>query len=242
MIDGGRLSAALVLAALLIFGAVVAQTDQDPVGSGFPDATLITSSAEQRAFRLWFAAIAESQYTAQSPAWEHLDCSGLLRFAYTQALAPKTADWFAQFPYLNPPSVPAPQAPGYPMPFISRSVFRIAPGAYVPGDVEAGKLVGLATTYELMRYNSDYLGHAPAAAERGDLMFFSHPLAEGSGYHSMVYLGDGMLVYHTGAAPDEGGEVRLLSLTTLSRHPDSSWHPTPDNPHFLGFYRWRIIS
>ncbi len=242
MFSGGRRSAALILAALLLCGAALALSEQDTTGSGFPDATRISSSAEQRAFRLWFAAIAESQYTAQSPAWEHLDCSGLLRFAYVQALAPKTADWFAQFPFLNPPPVPAPESPGYPMPFISRSVFRIAPGAYRQGDVEAGRLVGMATTYELMRYNSDFLGRVPAAAERGDLMFFSHPLAEGSGYHSMVYLGDGMVVYHTGAAPEEGGEVRLLSLATLSRHPDPSWHPTIDNPHFLGFFRWRIIS
>lgn len=242
MFTGARFSSVPVLILLLLFGVTGASGNQDSTGSGFPDATLISSPAEQRAFRLWFAAIAESQYTAQSPAWEHLDCSGLLRFAYIQALAPKTADWFAQFPYLNPPTVQAPQAPGYPMPFISRSVFRIAPGSYADGDVEAGRLVGMATTYELMRYNSDYLGHSPATAERGDLMFFSHPLAEGSGYHSMVYLGDGMLVYHTGAAPEDGGEVRLLSLETLSRHPDASWHPTSGNPHFLGFYRWRIIS
>lgn len=232
----------LLMLVVLLSGLASADEAVDSYGSGFPDATLISSPAEQRAFRLWFAAIAEAQYTAQSPAWEHLDCSGLLRFAYVEALKPKTPDWFARFPYLNPPRVPPPQAPGYPMPLISRSVFRIAPGSFQPGDVEAGRLVGMADTQELMRYNSVYLGHTPAAAERGDLMFFAHPLAEGSGYHSMVYLGDGMVVYHTGASPEEGGEVRLLSLDTLSRHPDPSWHPTPDNPHFLGFFRWRIIS
>lgn len=242
MNDAGSRCVAMILAVLLIWGAAAGQGERDTSSSGFPDAALISSPTEQRAFRLWFAAVAEAQYTAPSRTWEHLDCSGLLRFAYVQALAPKTAEWFAQFPYLNPPAVPPPKAPGYPMPHISRSVFRIAPGAYERGDVEAGKLVGMATTFELMRYNSDYLGHVPETAERGDLMYFSHPLAEGSGYHSMVYLGDGMLVYHTGASPEEGGEVRLLSLDTLSRHPDASWHPTPDNPHFLGFYRWRIIS
>jgi uncharacterized protein YfaT (DUF1175 family) len=125
---------------------------------------------------------------------------------------------------------------------VSRSVFRIAPGAYQPGDVEAGRLVGAATSAELMRYNSTLLGRTPATAERGDLLFFAHPLAEGSGYHSMIYLGDGMVVYHTGAAPEEGGEVRLLSLETLAMHPDPSWHPRPGNPHFLGFYRWNIIN
>lgn len=234
-----HLLTAMVTLGLLAPG--IAQTT-DSHGSGFPDVTLITAPAEQRAFRLWFAAIAEAQYTAPSPAWQHLDCSGLLRFAYVQALAPKTADWFAQFPYLNPPWVQPPAEPGYPMPVISRSVFRNAPGSFREDDVHEGRLVGMADTYELMRYNSVHLGDSAAAAERGDLMFYSHPLAEGSGYHSMVYLGDGMVVYHTGASPEEGGEVRLLSLETLARHPDSSWHPTPDNPHFLGFFRWRIIS
>lgn len=241
MTRSGRPVLLSVLLLTLSF-ASLANQERDSTGSGFPDATLLSAEADRVAFRLWFAAIAESQYTAQSPAWEHLDCSGLLRFAYTQALAPKTAEWFAQFPFFRQPAVPPPRAPGYPMPFISRSVFRIAPGAYEPGDVENGKLVGLATSFELMRYNSVYLGHNRNQAERGDLMFFSHPLAEGSGYHSMVYLGDGMLVYHTGATAAEGGEVRLLSLDTLARHPDSSWHPTSNNPHFLGFFRWRIIS
>lgn len=231
----------LVVLLLSLSAAALGQA-MDTHASGFPDDTLITAPVERRAFRLWFASIAEAQYTAPSPAWEHRDCSGLLRFAYVQALAPKTEQWFAQFPYLNPPPVAPPVQPGYPLPHISRSVFRIAPGPYADGDVEAGRLVGMADTQELMRFNSVYLGHSPAAAERGDLMFYSHPLAEGSGYHSMIYLGDGLVVYHTGASPEEGGEVRLLSLETLSRHPDPSWHPTPDNPHFLGFFRWRIIS
>jgi uncharacterized protein YfaT (DUF1175 family) len=107
--------------------------------------------------------------------------------------------------------------------------------------VEEGRFVGLATAAELMRYSSLPLGRTPDVAERGDLLFFAHPLAAGSGYHSMVYLGDGMVVYHTGLSAEAGGEVRLLSLATLSKHPDSSWHPVPENPHFLGFYRWKIV-
>lgn len=232
----------LLLISLLTPPPASAAAPPTAENSGFPAETLITGPAERRAFRLWFAAIAEAQYTAPSPAWEHLDCSGLLRFAYVQALAPKTDAWFSQFPFLQPPQERPPAAPGYPMPLISRSVFRIAPGAYSSDDVDEGRLVGLADTEELMRYNSVFLGRSPRDAERGDLMFFRHPLADGSGWHSMVYLGDGMVVYHTGAAPNEGGEVRLLSLATLSRHPDPSWHPVEDNPHFLGFFRWRIIS
>ncbi len=235
-----RLAAALLLGTISL--VVVANGVLDSTGRGLPDATRITDAGDREAFRLWFAAIAEAQYTAPAPDWEHRDCSSLMRFAYVEALKPKTADWFARFPYMNPPNTHSPASPGYPMPYVSRSVFRIAPGSFEPGDVEAGRLVGAATAEELMRYNSVLLGRTAASAERGDLMFFAHPLAEGSGYHSMVYLGDGMVVYHTGASPEEGGEVRLLSLETLARHPDSSWHPVPGNPHFLGFFRWRIIT
>lgn len=233
----------LLLAAFcLLVSSAHAADPADSRGAGLPDVTRITSETERVAFREWFAAIAEAQFTAPAPAWQERDCSSLLRFAYVETLKPKSAEWFSQFPFFNPPRLPPPRTPGYPLPLVSRSVFRIAPGAYVPGDVEAGKLVGAATSAELLRYNTDLLGRTPDRAERGDLLFFAHPLAEGSGYHSMVYLGDGMLVYHTGASPEEGGEVRLLSLETLAQHPDPSWHPLPDNPHFLGFYRWKIIT
>ena len=127
------------------------------------------------------------------------------------------------------------------MPEISRSVFRVAPGPYQKGDVEAGKLVGRTTALYLMRYNTVFLGRTPDKARRGDLLFFVHPLAVGSAYHSMVYLGNGMVVYHTGLSPEEGGEVRLLSLETLGQHPVKSWHPVPENPNFLGFFRWNIL-
>ena len=61
-------------------------------------------------------------------------------------------------------------------------------------------------------------------------------------YHSMVYLGGGRVVYHTGASAAEGGEVRLLTLATLMRHPNPAFHPTRSNPSFLGVYRWKILE
>lgn len=207
---------------------------------GYPAHLHLADAGDRAVFREWFATIAEAQYTAIHPDWVYQDCSGLLRFAYTQALTPKTAEWFASFAYLPRVDIPPVRGLSYPMPEISRSVFRIFPGAYEPGDVQAGKLVGLATSAELMHYNTVLLGRGREVARRGDLLFFAHPTAEGSGYHSMVYLGGGMIVYHTGLTPEQGGEVRLLSLETLARHPDPSWHPRTDNPHFLGFYRWKI--
>jgi len=228
----------LLIPFLVAFAPNPLDSDED----GYPNVVELVSAADRLAFLEWFAAIAEAQYTAVSPAWEYQDCSGLLRFAFVEALKPKDSAWFEKFAYLPHPKVQSVQSLSYPVPTLSRSVFRIAAGAYQTNDVEVGRLVGLATAYELMRYASVPLGLTADKAQRGDLMFFAHPLAQGSGYHSMVYLGDGMLVYHTGLSPEEGGEVRLLSLDTLSKHPDSSWHPDASNPHFLGFYRWKIVD
>jgi uncharacterized protein len=213
-------------------------SDQD----GYPDTVELTSTAERTAFMEWFAAIAESQYTAPSPAWEYRDCSGLLRFAFTKALEEKDSSFFASFPYFKAPKVAPVRSLSFPLPTLSRSAFRISAGAYQTTDVEEGRIVGLATAEELMRYSSVFLSKDERFAKRGDLLFFVHPLAEGSSYHSMVYLGNGYVVYHTGAAPEEGGEVRLLSLATLRKHPDSSWHPKANNRYFLGFYRWKIVD
>jgi hypothetical protein len=227
---------------LLLWPVLLASTPADSDSDGYPDVVELSSAAERSSFLEWFASIAEAQYTAISPTWEYQDCSGLLRFAFVEALKPKDANWFAQFPYLPAPRAQPVRQLSYPVPLLSRSVFRIAPGAFAEDDVEVGRLVGLATAYELMRFASVPLGRTPELARRGDLLFFVHPLAEGSAYHSMVYLGEGMVVYHTGLSPEDGGEVRLLSLATLRKHPDPSWHPDPDNPNFLGFYRWKIVD
>jgi len=93
-----------------------------------------------------------------------------------------------------------------------------------------------------MRYATVPLGKDLSVARRGDLLFFIHPEAQGSPYHSMVYLGGGKVVYHTGYAPQDGGEVRLLTLETLKKHPEDTWHPVKSNPHFLGFFRWKIAA
>ncbi len=210
---------------------------------GYPDIVEITSTADRKAFLDWFAAIAEAQYTKISLDWDpkYQDCSGLLRYAFIESLKPKTASWYTKFDYL-PVTLPPVQSLNYPLPKLSRSTFRISAGSYQVDDIRNGYLVGLASSAELMHHATVPLGRTLAQVERGDLLFFAHPLAEGSGYHSMVYLGNNMIVYHTGLTPSEGGEVRLLSLDTLSRHPDKHWHPKLENPHFLGFFRWKIVD
>jgi len=234
---------------LLLLGLIaslgLAQRDAADLDSdGYPDVAELHSTSEREAFLRWFAAIAEAQYTAPSPTWkpQDRDCSGLLRFAYIEALKPKTPAWFKQFAYFPDRDIPPLKTLSYPLPLISRSIFRVAPGRYTPDDVEQGRLVGRTTAEYMMNFSTVFLGRTPDKARRGDLLFFVHPLARGSAYHSMVYLGNGRVVYHTGLSPQEGGEVRLLTLDTLNKHPSASWHPVPENPNFLGFFRWKIVA
>lgn len=220
--------------------AIDAYADLDR--DGYPDVAEFHSVSERRAFMEWFAAIAEAQFTQPAPDWkpDDQDCAGLLRYAFIEALKPKTPEWFAKFPALKAQHIMP--LGRYPMPTIVRSVFRVEGGAFQKGDVREGRLVGRTSAMYLMRYSTVFLGRSPDKAQRGDLLFFVHPLAQGSAYHSMVYLGNNRVVYHTGYAPSQGGEVRLVSLETLAQHPEPYWHPDPSNPYFLGFFRWKVVN
>lgn len=232
----------LVLLLLLSSVGIAQENFGDLDADGYPDAAEFHSTTERASFMSWFAAIAEAQYTQIAPDWkaEDQDCAGLLRYAFVEALKPKNLEWFAKYPSLDGRKIlPLSR---YPLPNIVRSVFRVSPGRYQRSDVEQGRLVGRTSAMYLMRFSTVFLGRTPDKARRGDLLFFVHPLAQGSAYHSMVYLGDGQVVYHTGYAPSEGGEVRLVSLATLNKHPIKLWHPKANNPNFLGFYRWKIVE
>ena len=214
-----------------------ADTDRD----GYPDAAELAGSDRER-FADWFASIAQSQYYAANADWQaqDRDCGGLLRYAYINALMPHTRAWFAKFRYLPRPQSPDVQNLKYPLPIISRSVFRVSGGAYQADDVQTGKLVGRTGVQYLATFSMNKVSREMSQARRGDLLIFIRPGLRS--YHSMVYLGGGLVVYHTGASPQEGGEVRLLTVQSLLRYADRAFHPTSSNPNFLGVYRWKIAE
>lgn len=222
-----------------VAGAQPAAPDTDR--DGYPDMAELRGEDRAR-FNEWFAVIAESQYYGMNPDWaaRDRDCAGLLRYAFVQALLPHDATWRAKFKYLPPVSQSSVHNLKYPLPLLSRSVFRVASGAYRKGDIEAGRLVGRTSAQYLANYSAVRVSRDLRQARRGDLLFFFRPRL--GAYHSMVYLGGGMVVYHTGASPEEGGEVRLLSVATLLRHPDPAFHPQTANPYFLGVYRWKVLQ
>lgn len=212
-------------------------TDRD----GYPDAAELVGADRER-FADWFASVAQSQYYGLNADWNaaEQDCGGLLRYAFINALKTHDRAWTSKFRFLPRPQLPSVQSLGYPMPVISRSVFRVAGGAYVPGDIERGKLVGATTVQYLASFSMVRVSRSMSQARRGDVLIFIRPGLRS--YHSMVYLGGGMVVYHTGASPAEGGEVRLLSVQNLIRRAERAFHPVQDNPNFLGVYRWKILN
>lgn len=223
------------------FGLSFAPSSSDTDQDGFPD-VLELHGNDVKAFNDWFASVSESQYYGISSDWalRDRDCAGLLRYAFVNALMPHDAKWLKKFEYLPPVVQPDVRAYTFPVPVISKSVFRDAPGAYRFDDVMTGKLVGRVGAKYLVNYSMVPVTRDIRQATRGDMLVFIRPKL--NSYHTMVYLGNSRIVYHTGGDDDWGGEVRLLRLETLLKHPDSAFHPVPGNPNFLGFYRWKILQ
>jgi uncharacterized protein YfaT (DUF1175 family) len=236
----------------LRLAADAADTDSD----GFPDAAELSTEEDREAFRRWFAAIAAAQYYRPDDAWAavHRDCAGLLRFAYKEALKAHDSAWRARRGYLPDASMPDVKKYRYPnVPVLGERLFRVAAGRYTGQTDVAAAFSPTATAKWLLAENVVPIPEARAGV--GDLLFFEDPEAPGMAFHSMVYLADleavpgerDWVVYHTG--PDHRsdgqvlpGTVRKVRLSQLLEHPDEKWRPRADNPHFLGFYRWKIAD
>ena len=194
---------------------------------------------DREAFRSWFVALLEQQLEAPSPAWEpaQRDCAGLLRFAFREAMAQHNASWrervaFASGPPGQDPSPAFTQAwrSGFPTPTGPQP---FAKGAY------------------LRRLACVSLGRDLQAARPGDLIFFARGGARAQPDHAMAFVrpdmdGMPMLLYHTGPEGSgllrQPGEVRRVRLDDLLHHPDADFRPLPENPAFLGLYRWRPLA
>ncbi len=176
---------------------------------------------------------------APSPAWEpaQRDCAGLLRFAFREALAPHTAAWRDRVGYAAPPPGQDP-APSF-------------GGAWRGGFPTPDGPQAFARGLFLRNLSCVHLGRDIQLAHPGDLVFFARGGARSQPDHAMAFTrpdvdGMPMLVYHTGS---EGGgiarppgEVRRVRLGDLLQHPDPDFRPVPENPAFLGLYRWRLLA
>ena len=160
------------------------------------------------------AETAVQQARGMDPAWEERqrDCAGLVRYAYRRA--------FAQ---VDPARVAA-------------GLFRDA----------AGRRLQFADAGTLLRGSFAPIGRGEAARRSirsGDLAAFAREEDGAPVLHLMLLVvpddpahAPPLVVYHPG---ERGAEVRRGRLDDLARDAPAGWRPLPENPLFLGFYRFK---
>ena len=193
----------------------------------------VVAPSDHAAFQQWFSFLAESQFylAPASRPKEIIDCAALVRFAYREALRTHDAAWAARIPL---PKLPALR------PFPARP---IDPRFTLPG----GQSGHFADARTLLRFNTRLIGRDLSQAQPGDLFFFHQP-GQKMPFHVMIYVGpshfakESVVVYHTGPASRDPGEIRRLTMKELFAHPEPRWRPHAANPSFLGLYRWNLLA
>jgi len=230
---------------------VVIRTGLDPsdsFGDGTPD-FLRLDSADRLAFRHWFTFLAESSYIQKEDdrPKEISDCAALIRYAYREALRSHEGKWATDLHLPTPPKSGSVQKYQYPHTPLAANLFRIEPGPFAPDDLSRNAFAEFADAETLRRFNTYFVSRDLSAARPGDLIFYRQADAR-SPFHSMIYLGksqfgdgDQWVIYHTGPTGKDQGEIRRVTIDDLKQHPDARWRPVPQNPAFLGVYRWNIL-
>jgi uncharacterized protein YfaT (DUF1175 family) len=221
----------------------IGQYVEDRDNDYFPDLAELDSESDRQNFTDWFVSIAESQFYAMSPNWEPVNrnCSGLLIFAYKEALKKHDTEWMKQYSYLVRKNIHDVAKFNYPdIPVLGKKLFRYKEGGI---DRITDCFSETANVNNLLNYNLSLVGREKEVLKKGDVLFFNIADNVDMPYHSMVYTGDvDYLVYNTGPLQgNEEGEVRKVRFSDLLKHPDQKWHPVSSNVHFLGFFRWNII-
>jgi uncharacterized protein YfaT (DUF1175 family) len=221
---------------------------QDSFGDGTPDFLRLHSAQDRIAFRNWFATLADE--AAALPRGklppEIDDCAALLRWSYRGALHAHDEAWQQMQPFDALPPLASVQQYAYPLTPLGAGLFRVREGAYASADATNGSFAQFADARTLMERNTFLLTRDVRNAREGDLLFYRQ-LEQDSIFHSMILTGVGhsWAVYHTGPIGAEPhttpGEVRRVALDDLLKHPNRRWRPVPDNPNFLGVYRWNIL-
>ena len=219
---------------------------------GIPDAAELRTFNDRESFRRWFTWIAEMQFYNLSDEWntEQRDCAGLIRFAWRESLRKHDRAWYQRMGE-NYDAVAADVSISLTSEPLREKLFRTLPGNYSSRDVADGKFSEFADAQTLKMFNATFVGRDRQQAQPGDLLFFHQPWVQKYPYHVMLFLGEprfasenarDWVVYHTGASPQDAGEVKKVRLSVLDQHPNKRWRPLPGNPNFLGFYRLKILN
>jgi uncharacterized protein YfaT (DUF1175 family)/uncharacterized protein YfaP (DUF2135 family) len=207
---------------------------------GDPDETVYLGPDDEQRLRTAVVRLALEQRRRPSPRWEpaQRDCAGLVRFAFREALRPRSP---AQLAALA--ASPALVLP--PVSDVARHALPAYPRIWEVGFDASGRrrFDDFADAETLVGYNFRREPIAPADARAGDLFVYRKTLAADEPYHLMIAGGRGpgarsIVVYHNGADGDDAA-IRVVTLNELVRSPDPVWIPDARNPHFLGVYAWK---
>ena len=223
--------------------------ESDSARDGTPD-FLRLAGADERAFREWFAFLAEEQFyrSAERRTAEVNDCAALVRYAYREALRGHDGAWATELGLEHLPPAGVVSKYRYPFTPLGASLYRVRAGNFRAADLANGAFAEFADAETLLRLNTHFVSRDLRAAQPGDLLFFRQA-RQREPFHTMVYVGRShfdsggapRLVYHTGPEGADRGEVRRPTLAQLMAHPQTRWHPVTENPNFLGVYRWNIL-
>ncbi len=222
----------------------------DTAADGTPDFLRLDDPGDQSAFRRWFTFLAETQYfqPAERRPAEIVDCAALIRYAYREALRAHDGNWATDAHLPVAPGIPSATKYQYPYTPLGADLFRVKPGGFQPADLTTGAFAQFADAKTLHLRNTHFVTRDLARAQPGDLLFYRQA-SDHMPFHSMIYLGESQiakgaaryLVYHTGPDSDGPGEIRRPTIDELRHFPEPDWRPLPDNPRFLGVYRWNIL-
>lgn len=221
----------------------------DEFSDGTPDFLRLQDQADRLAFRRWFSFLAESTFfqKEEDRPKEINDCAALIRYAYREALRVHDGAWANQWHLSSMPNAPSIRKYEYPHTALGAGLFRIRPGSFSPEDASNGTFAEFADAESLRRFNSHFVSRDLRAARSGDLLFFRQAGGR-MPFHTMIVLGksqfgegDDWLIYHTGPNEGHAGEIRRVTVADLLQHPYARWRPLPQNPAFLGVYRWNIL-
>lgn len=230
-----------------------ADPSADSDSDGLPDKAELRSFDDRQNFRRWFATVAEMQFYQLSDEWnaQQRDCSGLIRFAWREALRKHDRPWFQKMGADYEPVAPDVRAFNLDTNPLGEKLFRADFGSFQEGDVANGKFAEFADARTLKNFNCVFVSRDRRDAEQGDLLFFHQPWVQKFPYHAMIFIaeptrdGEGAsdwVVYHTGASPTDEGALKKVRLAVLDHHPDKRWRPVKSNRNFLGFYRLKMLD
>jgi len=218
----------------LDFYSPVLDSDED----GFPDIVELSREDAER-FRNWFVRIAESQFVKPNSYWNpnERDCAGLIRYSYREALKKHDADWFIQSGISLDKNLPDIASYSYPnIPFIGENIFKQHKGSAI----DLTSFGTFADAETLFRFNTIFISKNIVEAKRGDLLFFENRGEIRFPFHSMIVSDmagiEPIVIYHTG----DGDILKRVPISYLAS--SKIFRVSPENPHFMGVYRFSILE